>query len=116
MHNKNPSIINEANKIVTNRLITTFLDEVDYYMDICGIGNHHIVTRQKQIVCVLDATFDDTAEAFIDKFCYLFTDKTEILVNIECIDDDVEVPYLKMTLQSGAKYYVQDFSENYFQI
>ena len=117
MHNKNPSVVNEANRIVTNHLMTAFLDEVDYFMTICLVGERFLVMTDNRVICILDAISDDSAEGFIKKFCTLFTDKTEILVNIECIDDDdTDEPYLKMTLQSGSVFYIHDFSNNYFQI
>ena len=112
----NTSIITEANKIVTNHLINSMLSEVEYYIDISEIGNQHVVFCKKRIICVLDASYDSTAEGLIEKFCYLFTDKTDILVDVKCVDEGVEVPYLKLILQSGEIYYMQDFSLNYFKI
>lgn len=115
-NNQGTSIIAQANEIVTNHLAKTFLDEVDHYQTISDVGEQHIVIHEKQLACVIDSTYDNTSESLIEKFCYLFTNKTDILVDVTCIDEDVEVPYLKLTLQSGKLYYMQDFSLNYFKI
>lgn len=115
-NNQGTSIIAQANEIVPNHLAKTFLDEVDYYLIVCGIGDQFAVAHNKQLICVLDSTYDNTSESLIEKFCYLFTNKTDILVDVSCVDEDVEVPYLKLTLQSGKLYYMQDFSLNYFKI
>ncbi|WP_144509873.1 hypothetical protein [Bacillus sp. FJAT-22090] len=117
-HNKPPnnSIITEANRIVTNHLANTFLDEVDYYMDISEIGDQHIVFQKKRVICVFDSSFDRTSESLIEKFCYLFSSKTDILIDVKCVDENVIAPLLKLTLQSGEIYYIQDFSLNYFKI
>lgn len=112
----NTSIIAEANKIVTNHLLKSMLSEVEYYLDISEIGDQHIVIYKNKLICILDASFDHAEESLIEKFCYLFTDKTDILVDVKCVDENVEVPYLKLTLQSGEIYYIQDFSMNYFKI
>lgn len=112
----NTSIITEANKIVTDHLLKSMLSEVEYYIDIVQVGNQHVVFNKKQIACVLDASYDRTAEGLIDKFCDLFTDKTDILTDVKCVDENVIAPCLKFTLQSGKIYYMQDFSSNYFKI
>lgn len=116
MQNKQ-GIVHEANLIVTNHLVNSFLSEVEYYLIISEYGNQHLVIHEKKLACVLDASSDRTEEGLIKKFCELFTNKSDILVDVTCVDEDeVEVPYLKMTLQSGLIYYIQDFSSNYFKI
>lgn len=115
-NNQGTSIIEQANEIVTNHLAKTFLDEVDHYQTISDVGEQHIVIHEKQLACVIDSSYDNTSESLIEKFCYLFTNKTDILTDITCVDENVEVPYLKLTLQSGKLYYMQDFSLNYFKI
>lgn len=118
-NNKPPNdtpIIAEANQIVTNHLIKSFLDEVAYYLDVSEFGDQHLIIHDKQLACVLDASHDHSEESIIKKFCELFTNKSDILVDVVCVDEDVEVPYLKLTLQSGLIYYMQDFSLNYFKI
>lgn len=115
-NNQGTSIIAQANEIVTNHLAKTFLDEVDHYQTISDVGEQHIVIHEKQLACVIDSTYDNTSESLIEKFCYLFTSRDNILVEVRCIDEDVAVPYLKMTTQNGKHYYIQDFSLNYFKI
>lgn len=112
----NAAVINEANQIVTNHLVKSFLFEVAHYLDISQIGDQHIVIHKNRLLCMLDASYDHSEEALIEKFCYLFTDKRDILIDVVCVDENVEVPYLKLTLQSGEIYYIQDFSMNYFKI
>lgn len=108
------NIINEANQIVTEHLIKRFLEEADYYLALSD-GNQHLVINDTKLVCILDTTNDDSVEGLIEKFCSLFTDKDEILVDVYCLDgDEVEFPVLRLTLQSGDKFYLHDFSKNYF--
>lgn len=118
MQNRKPntSIITEANLIVTNHLAKSFLSEVEHYLLISEYGNQHLVGNKKKLICILDASTDRTEEGLIRKFCELFSNKSDILVDVTCVDEDVDIPYLKMTLQSGLIYYIQDFSSSYFKI
>lgn len=106
------SPVAEANQIVTNALIQTFIEEVTLFYEIVDYGDQFIFMKDFKIRGVVDASENKAPERLIEVFCKLFTNTSNILVNAEVIDK-YDVPTLKLTLQDGKDFLVQDFSHYY---
>lgn len=106
------SPINEANQIVTNMLIQSFIEEVTLFYEIVDHGDQFIFMKDFKIRGVLDTERNKSPDRLIEVFCELFTHSNNILINAEVIDK-YDVPTLKLTLQDGTHFLVQDFSNFY---
>lgn len=106
------SPINEANKIVTNILINTFVEEAKRFYGVVDFGDQFIIMKDFRIRGIFDSESNKTPERLIEVFCDTFTNRSNILVNAELIDK-YDTPTLKLTLQDGTHFLVQDFSHYY---
>ncbi|MEX0598217.1 MAG: hypothetical protein WD512_17140 [Candidatus Paceibacterota bacterium] len=113
----NPSnrLIDNANQIVANHLVENFLNEVDFYFDTVPNGKQHVIFTQKMISCVVNTSKNVTSEALLELFCSKFTDKTNILNDVQ-FKDNYGVPTLKFTLMDKQTFWMQDFSKNFFNL
>lgn len=106
------SPVSLANQIVTNALIHTFVEEVTTFYEIVDYGEQFIIISENQVRGVFDASDNKTPHSLIETFCELFTNRSNIMVNAY-LDDRYETPTLRITLQDGTYFLVQDFSTYY---
>jgi hypothetical protein len=113
--NEKHTIIKAANQIVTDHLIKRFLGEVDFFYQIVEHGEQLIVFTNNKSLCVIDVSDNKDPASLIEKFCFLFADKNNILCDVR-VEESETLETLVLTLQNGEVYYIQDFSKLYLKL
>lgn len=107
--------VQEANKIVTDHLISKFLLEAEFFYDIVETGEQFILISDKQVRGVFDASNVTESNRLLEAFCEMFADKNNILVDVR-FKDEYETPALQLTLQDGSSFLMLDFSTHFVKL
>lgn len=113
--NAKTKVINEANQIVTDHLIKRFVETVDFFYEIIEQGDQLILFSKDKSLCVIDISDNKDSISLVEKFCQLFADKSNILIDAK-VDENKTIETLVFTMQDGEVFYMQDFSKLYIKL
>lgn len=113
--NAKSNVIKNANQIVTDHLLKLFIEEVGFFYQVVPFGDQFIVYTKEQSICVIDASGNKTPESLLEKFCFLFTDKNNILCEV-LVEKRRNIETLVLKLQDGSVYFMQDFSKLFVKL
>jgi len=108
-------VVDAANRIVTAHLVKRFNQEVKFFYEIVEFGDQLIVFKKDRSLGVIDVSDNKDPVSLIEKFCELYSDKSNILVDVR-VEESMKLETLLFTLQNGEVYYMQDFSKLYLKL
>lgn len=108
-------VVNAANRIVTDHLVKRFNQEVKFFYEIVEFGDQLLVYKNDRSLGVIDVSDNKDPVSLIEKFCELYTNKNNILVEVN-VEESNKVETISFTLQNGDVYHMQDFSKLYLKL